>query len=239
MQFFACLSQSVHDYYIHGRNCIAMNIIKKTLIAVAILAAIAVALTGINIAQKGFGGYRGESMEQILGVPADKATAADIEKLSRAEVVRLFHAAPAPLFNEMDGEFKAGMVGGGIMGPPSGLYVAFIFGPGRWNGKAFSPKRGFGYNLFKNSHDGKETLRRTRKMKIYIGRSQYDGRDSFHLDYSPFNSGLLHSMRDEIRKINDRLYIGMGSLTAGGGTINPMPFILSGKPSPWIGPDRE
>ncbi len=216
-----------------------MNIIKKILLAVAILAAIAVALTGINIAQKGFGGYRGESMEQILGVPADRATAADIEKLSRAEVVRLFHAAPAPPYNEMNGEFKAGMAGGGILGPPSRLYVAFMFGPGRWEGKAFSPKSGFGYNIFKSSRDGKELVKRARKMRIYIGGSQYDGRDSFHLDYSPFNSGLLHSMRDEIRKINDRLYIGMGSLAAGGGTINPMPFILSGKPAPWIGPDGE
>ena len=212
---------------------------KKILIALSVLATLAVAMTGINIAQKGFGVYGGESLEQILGVPADRATPSDVEKLSRAKVVKLFYAASAPLYYEMNGEYKAAMVGGGIMGPPSRLYVAFIFGPGRWEGKAFSPKEGFGYNIFKSSKNGKNIIRRTRKMKVFIGKSQYDGKDSFNLDYSSFESGLFHSMRDEIRRINHRLYIGMGSLAAGGGTINPMPFILSGEPSPWIGPDRE
>jgi hypothetical protein len=46
-------------------------------------------------------------------------------------------------------------------------------------------------------------------------------------------------MRDEIRKINDKLYIGMGAMAASGGTINPMPFILSGDQAPWVGPDEK
>jgi len=72
-------------------------------------------------------------------------------------------------------------------------------------------------------------------MRTFIGKSQYDDKESFHLDYRPFNSGLLHSMRDEIRKINDRLYIGMGSMAASGGTLNPMPFTLYGGKNPWGG----
>ena len=52
------------------------EVLKKILIALAIIVLINVALTGINIAQKGCGGYKGQTMEQILGVPADKATPA-------------------------------------------------------------------------------------------------------------------------------------------------------------------
>ena len=216
-----------------------MNVLKKILIGIGILVLINVALTGINIAQKGCGGYKGQTVEQILGVPADKATPADIEKLSRAQVVQLFYAAPAPLYDELNGEIKAGMAGGGIMGPASQLFVAFMFGPGNWDGKAFSPKEGFGYNIFKSSLDGKDVFKRVRKMKTFIGKSQYDGKDSFHLDYSSFNGGLIHSMRDEIRKVNDKLYIGMGAMAPSGGTINPMPFILSGEQAPWVGPDEK
>ncbi len=221
------------------KRSVLMNALKKFLIALAIIVGLTVALTGINIAQKGCGGYKGQTVEQILGVPAEKATPADIEKLSRAQVVQLFYAAPAPLYEEMNGELKAGMAGGGIMGPASNLYVAFMFGPGKWDGKAFSPKEGFGYNIFKTSQDGKDVIKRARKMKTFIGKSQYDDKDSFHLDYSSFNGGLIHSMRDEIRKINDKLYIGMGAMAPSGGIINPMPFILSGEQAPWVGPDEK
>jgi hypothetical protein len=45
-------------------------------------------------------------------------------------------------------------------------------------------------------------------------------------------------MRDEIRMINDNLYIGMGHMALGGGSINPAPFLLIGPPAKWIGLDR-
>jgi hypothetical protein len=45
-------------------------------------------------------------------------------------------------------------------------------------------------------------------------------------------------MRDEIRQINDTLFIGAGYMGLGGGPINPAPFALIGPPKPWVGPDR-
>jgi hypothetical protein len=42
-------------------------------------------------------------------------------------------------------------------------------------------------------------------------------------------------MRDEVRKINDNLYICMGHMGIGGGAINPTPFVLLGPPTPWVG----
>ena len=44
-------------------------------------------------------------------------------------------------------------------------------------------------------------------------------------------------MRDEIRQINDNLFIGAGYMGLGGGPINPAPFALIGPPKPWVGPD--
>jgi len=69
-------------------------------------------------------------------------------------------------------------------------------------------------------------------MNTYIGPSAIDTRTSFHLDYDSYNTGLVHSMRDEVRKINDNLYICMG---IGGGAINPASFVLLGPPTPWGG----
>jgi len=44
-------------------------------------------------------------------------------------------------------------------------------------------------------------------------------------------------MTDEVRKVNDRLFLGIGRLTITFGKYNPMPFVLMGPPDPWVGPD--
>ena len=44
-------------------------------------------------------------------------------------------------------------------------------------------------------------------------------------------------MHDEVRKINDQLYIGVGAVSWSMDTLNPMPFAIYGLPDPWIGPD--
>jgi hypothetical protein len=218
------------------KRSIIMNVMKKILIGIGILILVSALLTGINIAQAGCGGYKGQSIEQILGVPAEKATAEDITRLSRAEVMQLFYAAPAPRYDEMKGEYLALMPGSGILGPASKLYVAYLFGPGKWEGKAFSPAEGSGYNIFRK---GGESVVRVKKMKTSITTSKYDGKDSFYLDYSAYDNGLLlHSMRDEIRRINGGLYLGMGAMAASGGTLNPMPFILHGQAKQWVGADQ-
>jgi cholesterol oxidase len=228
----------INQIHITKRSTV-MNVLKKIMSVIVVLALVTAILLGINILQKGCGGYKGQTVEQILGVPADKATPADIEKLSRAQVVQLFHAAPAPAYKDMSGEYKAMMVGGGILSAGSKIYVTYMFGPGSWDGKAFSPKEKFGYNIFKNTKDGKEVFNRTKRMKTSIAKSRYDDKDSFQLDYSPYNGGLLYSMRDEIRKVNGELFIAMGAMLSSGDTANPMPFILYGKPGKWVGPDEK
>jgi cell division protein YceG involved in septum cleavage len=74
-----------------------MKALKIILIVVVALVVVQLALTGINILQKG-GAYKGQSMEQILGVTPGKATEKDIEKLDKAVLFQLFYAAPAPQY---------------------------------------------------------------------------------------------------------------------------------------------
>ncbi len=231
-------SLPVHNKCFEKRSSM-MNALKKIFIGLGILILLDVLLTGINIAQKGCGGYKGQTVEQILGVPADRATAADVEKLSRAQVVQLYYAAQAPLYEEMNGEYRATNVGGGVLTPAGNIYLRFFFGPGKWEGKGFSSKDGYGYNLFSSTKDGKHTISRALKMKTYIGKSKYDDKDTFHVDYTPYNSIPTTFIRDEIRKINDTLYICTSVIGPIGGTLNPMPFILYGEASPWVGIDEK
>lgn len=207
---------------------------KKIILVLAIFIGLNFLLISINIIQKG-GKYDGRSIEQILGKPPEIANVEDIKRLSKSEIMQLFYAASPPEFTSMNGEYKAQTLSVGIMSPVVDYFTHHFFGPGRWEGKAFFPKeknKGWGYNMF-SLKDGKNgiTLVRTRKMETWITKSEIDDKDSFHLVYRAYNGGLVKSMHDEIRKINNTLYMGMGYMAAGGGSINPAPFILYGMPS--------
>ena len=75
-------------------------------------------------------------------------------------------------------------------------------------------------------------------MNTFVGKSEIDEKSSFHLVYKEFNGGMVKSMHDEIRQVNPTLYICMGYMAAGGGSINPAPFVLFGEPSEWVGLDK-
>jgi len=218
------------------------KVMKKSLIVVAILLFFNIALTGINILQKG-GAYDGRSVEDILERHPSQAIPKDIERLSKSEVMQLFYAAPAPEFTSLKGEYKAKTLPLGIMAPAADFFTHNFFGPGHWEGKAFFPfekDRGWGYNLFYVKDDaGNPSIARERKMDTFVGPSELDGKKSLHLVYQPYNGGLIKSMHDEVRRINDTLYICMGYMAAGGGSINPAPFILYGEPAEWVGPDKQ
>jgi hypothetical protein len=216
----------------------AMKALKNILIVVVVLVFVSIVVTGINILQKG-GKYDGRSMEKILGVPPEKATIDDIKKLSKAEVFQLYYAASAPSFEDFKGEYTAATVDVGIMATSAGYYTHHFFGPGHWEGKAFYPfekNKGYGYNIFKDA-GGK--IYRTRKMDTEIGPSDQDGKSAFKLNYGAYNSGTVQSMRDELRKINDNLFLGLGYMALGGGSINPAPFVVIGPAKEWVGVDKQ
>jgi len=60
-----------------------MKAIKWIVIVIGAVFVCNILLTGVNILQKG-GSYKGASMEEILGVSPEKATAAYIERLGKA-----------------------------------------------------------------------------------------------------------------------------------------------------------
>jgi cholesterol oxidase len=216
--------------------------LKKLGLLVLVLLIINVALTGINILQKG-GAYDGRSLDVILGSPANSADVDDIKQLSKSEIMQLFYAAPAPEFSSLKGEYQAETLPKGIMAPAADFYTHHFFGPGHWEGKAFYPSQknaGQGYNLFSvKDENGTPVIKRERQMNTFVGKSEIDEKNSFHLVYKGFNGGMVKSMHDEIRQVNPNLYICMGYMVAGGGSINPAPFVLLGRPTEWVGPDKK
>ncbi|MCK7466717.1 MAG: hypothetical protein MZU91_00265 [Desulfosudis oleivorans] len=53
--------------------------------------------------------------------------------------MQLFHAAPAPDFASMNGEYRAELLALGVLAPGAAYYTHHFFGPGHWDGKAFFP----------------------------------------------------------------------------------------------------
>ncbi|MEW5733280.1 MAG: hypothetical protein AB1921_00405 [Thermodesulfobacteriota bacterium] len=176
-------------------------------------------------------GWGNRSAEDILGKPAFAAVAEDLEKLSLKELLRLFHALPAPDLESLNGEYDARVLEVGFFFPVANWITHNVFGPGRWLGKAFIPGGG-GYNLFA---DHATVVRRTRKMDTRVKASAFDGRPSFCLDYKAHNRFPVSTMRDEIRMVNSEFFLGLGYMTAGGGPANPAPFVMTGKPRPLEG----
>lgn len=228
-----------------------MKKIKTVLIVIGLVAFTLIALNMINIIQAGSRIPDGRSMAQILGVNPETATYDDVEKLSRKDKMQLFYAANTPNFKTLHGEYEAKLLSGGILGKSSALFTHHVFPTGlislntRWVGKAFTGNlkdSGMGYNLFRETKsNGTYITLRIRQMRTSIGPSEIGkgGKLSFRVDYSFDNSGTINSMRDEIRQINDNLFIGAGYMGLGGGPINPAPFVLVGPPQPWVGPDMQ
>ncbi|MBN2025824.1 MAG: hypothetical protein JW854_03615 [Actinobacteria bacterium] len=200
----------------------------------------------VNILQAGKRVPDGRSMGEILGLDPEEATWEDVEKLNRRDTMQLFYAAGAPQFEEMQGEYKAKVLSGGVLGGSTAYFTHHVFPTGmltpgtEWLGKAFMPEGkngGWGYNLFLDKRTGK--VLRMRKMDTKVGPTTIgkDGSDSMHLDYGPYNQGVVHGMHDEVRQVNENLFICAGYLGFSGGPLNPGPFVLIGPPDQWVGMD--
>ncbi|MFP4477308.1 MAG: hypothetical protein ACLFOY_17225 [Desulfatibacillaceae bacterium] len=197
-----------------------------------------IARTFLGLMCDGFGEWTVQPMEEILGKAPEQATVDDLRSLGWRDSLRLFHAAPAPAMESMDGEYRADLVPAGVFAPLAGFYTYNLFGPGRWGGKAFRPMgtaSGEGYNMFAGRGKNAGSVLRRRRFATSLKPSMFDGRTSFCLDYSPHNRFLVHSMRDELREVNAELFLGLGAMAAGGGAVNPAPFVVYGKPEAWVG----
>ena len=155
----------------------------------------------------------------------------ELLRLSYADARSLFRSLPAPSVEEMNGEYRAELLD---QGPPVFLWIALwvVHLKGRWLAKAFTPegpKGGRGYNVFVI---GNRVVRGTR-MRTHVGPSRYDSQPSYHLDYSAYKGGLLGTMRDEVRKVADGLYLGLGAVGYTRLMRRPSPFLLEGTVAPF------
>lgn len=159
-----------------------------------------------------------ESIQEASTSALPAVTAIDLRMMTLDELVALYHRLPAPMFQEMHGEFAA-MV---LEQESASAYLAATFTvnlKGRWLCKAFEPtgpNEGHGYNSYMTPHG----VTRGARMRTHIGPSKIpgDANDSFHLEYADFNDfkhggplgALRHNMFDELRKAAPGLYLGIG-----------------------------
>ena len=164
-----------------------------------------------------------------------------LEKLSPRQLVKYYKTLDAPSFEEMDGEFEACMVGKtnqlSKISTKLVMYNPYLYG--RWQRKGFTSEsndRGHGYNTFKKSGG----IRRQVRMNTRITQSGFDKKPAFQLKYAPYKNLLaLSSTVDEVRKIKDGFYLGIGTFVISNNIrLNPMPFILEGPVAPFVGSDK-
>ena len=205
------------------------------------------------------------SIDTYLGKSLENYTYEDLMKLKRKELMSLFHELDAPDMSEMRGEYRAALLDSGHVFNRFLSWWYLYATWGTWQHKAFEPlgeKHGHGYNTFITTEtalyenyfvasimkavsilkalsrlDYTQRLARVMLNKTSMVSSVFDGRPSFQLSYRKYNTFFTNTMTDEVRKVNDRLYLGIGRLTVTLGRFNPMPFVLMGPPDPWLGPD--
>jgi hypothetical protein len=171
------------------------------------------------------------SISDFTEKEVEKLVLEDLQILSKSQLMKIFMISPAPRINELAGEYQAGNFNVGVLASFVNFFTNHFFGKGKWVGKGFQASRdmGDGYNIF----DHKEGSNRHRRFKTHVGLSNIDGRQSFHLVYREFNKGIrVSSMHDEVRKVNGKLYIGMGSTSWGLGFRNPSAFYIVGPSTP-------
>jgi len=192
-----------------------------------------------------------ELSKQVVSVSYDddkleKLTIDEVRKMhSKDDLFSLFYAASVPEEDELKGEYDAELLDTGGFSKIFKLYINKMFGPADtdWTGKAFGGVENgkeYGYNIFKSRKKG--DIKREVRFETFTAKTtleKIDCIESYHLKYETYNDGLNGGVRDEIRKINDQLYLGIGSASWGFGTANPGFFVLYGKPNEWKGVDEE
>jgi hypothetical protein len=171
-------------------------------------------------------------------------TLEELIKLNREQVVDLFRTLEAPALEELTGEFTGHVPDGGD--PENRRRIdERMFNEnswlGYWLGKAYrvtGDNVGEGYNMGRRP-DGRTD--RFLRFGTYVGPSQIDGQPSIVMTYSSFNNPSGNrDLIDEIRKLSDGVYLGLGSARAEDGSrTRPGPFVLTGPIGEWVGVDDE
>ena len=156
--------------------------------------------------------------------------------LNHDDVLALWKTLPAVDMAELNGHYQGIVPNGGDSERQKGL-ANFMYNEdsdrGYWLGKAYKPltaTTGEGYNRWRFA--GGKIVRNLR-FGTAMGKSLIDGRPAFIMNYGDFNDTTLI---DEIRKLDDYVYLGMGTTETEDGTRStPGHFALVGPTDEWIG----
>lgn len=158
---------------------------------------------------------------------AAAVTAEDLRRLRRNEIKEVFSSLPAPSLRELHGEYEAEFLD---QGDPvrNSMVKLFYHTALRWRGKAFAPVNsylGWGYNTF---GEDRESPNQSLPMLTYRAPSACDANESLIVDYSSTVSGTMRVMRDEIRRVGENVFLGIGSFNPFRKPLGKMLFLLRG-----------
>lgn len=160
-----------------------------------------------------------------------------LSALDKPALIDLFATLSPPVVGEMNGEYA----GFDYLGQSEDTFAAALgrikAGAGTfWLGKGFPGEEdggASGYNRIRNV-DG--SVSRKDRFGIHRGISPIDGKPTLLLKYSDFdNPAGSIGFLDEVRKVNDRLFLCTGTPEEGRGEVGF--FFLAGPPVKHEGPD--
>ena len=161
--------------------------------------------------------------------------------LTAEEFIEVFRTLDAPGPDELNGEYSGFPHLGDTEERHAGVLSVMCNrdGHGYWLGKAYQSDatgRGEGYNVWMRDLGSSD---RWLRFGTSIGPSAFDDKPSLVMRYAAFdNASGAANLVDEIRKLSDGLYLGLGVADLpDGGRSQPGPFVLSGPVQKWTGVD--
>jgi hypothetical protein len=152
-------------------------------------------------------------------------------------LMNLFKSLEAPAPGEVAGEYA----GIDYLGQSEETFAAALervkAGNGTfWLGKGIPGEEGDGASGYNRLRTPDGTVLRRDRFGVHRGTSPIDGKETLMLKYSDFdNAAGSIGFLDEVRKVNDNLYLCTGTPEEGSGT--PGFFFLAGPPAPFHGVD--
>jgi hypothetical protein len=174
---------------------------------------------------------------QIIEAPTVTAqrpwSAYRVLQLNYRELCSLFRTLDAPTVREMHGEYRLGELAQQSL--LQRLVVLSFSIKSSQLCKAFeptAPDRGHGYNGVVTDRG----VERKMFFEVSIRPSRIDGRDSLHITYDHHNPDdrVLRSIVDELRKVDEGLYLGLGYAGKRGHERVLWPFMLEGPEAPFV-----
>jgi len=174
-------------------------------------------------------------------------TRENIMELKLEEVIELWKQCPAVEMSELIGEYD-GIIPKAENNEGWERMREYMHDensqPGYWLGKAFWPlskTRGDGYNRYRHAGGRIELYMR---FATEMGTSLIDGKPSFMMYYGAYRlrwipEGQENTLVDEIRKLVDGIYLGLGTTKLPDGRrSDPGPFVLVGPVGTYIRADN-